>query len=44
MAIFVKNMTKIVKTYFNKSVNNLVTINNNLLDNNNTYNMLHNFI
>ena len=37
-------MIKIVKTYFNKSINNLVNINNNQQNNNNSYNLVYNFI
>ena len=37
-------MIEIVKTYFNKSINNLVNINNNISNNNNTYNLVYNFI
>ena len=44
MAIFVENMIKIVKTYFNKSINNLVNINNSQPNNNNSYNLVYNFI
>ena len=44
MAIFVENMIKIVKTYFNKSINNLVNINNSQQNNNNSYNLIYNFI
>ena len=37
-------MIKIVKSYFNKSINNLVNINTNIENKDNTFNLIYNFI
>ena len=37
-------MIKIVKSYFNKSINNLVNINTNTENKDNTFNSIYNFI
>ena len=44
LAIYIEEMIKIVKSYFNKSINNLVNIKTNIENKENTFNSIYNFI
>jgi hypothetical protein len=44
LAIYIEEMIKIVKSYFNKSINNLVNIKTNTEYKDNTFNSIYNFI